>query len=134
MNCSTQGLPVHHQLLEFTQTHVQCHPAISSSVVPFSSCPQSLPVSGSFPMSGECKAHTGRYCLAHKVPQYPGELLDHGTQYSTKSTLSASNTANFCFFLFFYSFMYYLKFYVSINIIWGNKAIFILEEKELPLP
>ena len=28
-----------------------CHPAISFSVVPFSSCPQSLPASGSFPMS-----------------------------------------------------------------------------------
>ena len=28
-----------------------CHPAISSSVVPFSSCPQSLPVSESFPES-----------------------------------------------------------------------------------
>ena len=28
-----------------------CHPAISSSVVPFSSCPQSLPVSESFPRS-----------------------------------------------------------------------------------
>ena len=28
-----------------------CHPAISSSIVPFSSCPQSLPASGSFPMS-----------------------------------------------------------------------------------
>ena len=28
-----------------------CHPAISSSGVPFSSCPQSLPASGSFPMS-----------------------------------------------------------------------------------
>ena len=28
-----------------------CHPAISSSVVPFSSCPQSLPVSESFPVS-----------------------------------------------------------------------------------
>ena len=28
-----------------------CHPAISSSVAPFSSCPQSLPASGSFPMS-----------------------------------------------------------------------------------
>ena len=28
-----------------------CHPAISSSVVPFSSCPQSLPASGSSPMS-----------------------------------------------------------------------------------
>ena len=28
-----------------------CHPPISSSVVPFSSCPQSIPASGSFPMS-----------------------------------------------------------------------------------
>ena len=28
-----------------------CHPAISSSVVPFSSCLQSFPISGSFPMS-----------------------------------------------------------------------------------
>ena len=121
MNCSKPGLPVHHQLPEFTQnsenppryikeymffrctpwspfshsfcselwkiqfssvqslSHVQlfatpwiaahqaslsitnsrsslrlsrwCHPAISSSVVPFSSCPQSLPASESFPMS-----------------------------------------------------------------------------------
>ena len=28
-----------------------CHPTISSSVIPFSSCPQSLPATGSFPMS-----------------------------------------------------------------------------------
>ena len=28
-----------------------CHPAISSSVIPFSSCPQTLPASESFPMS-----------------------------------------------------------------------------------
>ena len=28
-----------------------CHPAISSSIVPFSSCPQSLPASESFPTS-----------------------------------------------------------------------------------
>ena len=28
-----------------------CHPVVSSSVVPFSSCPQSLPASESFPMS-----------------------------------------------------------------------------------
>ena len=53
MNRSMPGLPVHHHLLEFIQTHVHqwCHPAISSSVVPFSSCLQSLPASGSFPMS-----------------------------------------------------------------------------------
>ena len=28
-----------------------CHPTISSSVIPFSSCPQSFPASGSFPVS-----------------------------------------------------------------------------------
>ena len=28
-----------------------CHPTISSSIVPFSSCPQSFPASGSFQMS-----------------------------------------------------------------------------------
>ena len=41
--------PPYQQLPEFTQTHVHrrewCHPAILSSVVPFSSCPQSLPAS-----------------------------------------------------------------------------------------
>ena len=52
MNRSTPGLPVHHQLPEFTKTHVhRVHDAISSSVIPFSSCPQSLPASESFPVS-----------------------------------------------------------------------------------
>ena len=52
MNHSTLGLPVHHQLPKLTQTHVhRVGDAISSSVVYFSSCPQSLPASGSFPMS-----------------------------------------------------------------------------------
>ena len=31
-----------------------CHPIISSSVIPFSSCPQSFPASGSFQMSQFC--------------------------------------------------------------------------------
>ena len=57
MNCSTPGLHVHHQLPESTQTHVHlnqwCHPTISFSDVPFSSCPQSFSASGSFPMSGQ---------------------------------------------------------------------------------
>ena len=54
MNRTTPGLPVHHHLLEFTQTHVhRVRDAIQPShpVVPFSSCPQSLPASESFPMS-----------------------------------------------------------------------------------
>ena len=55
MNRSMPGLPVHHQLPEFTQTHIHrvgdaiqpSHPLLS----PLTSCPQSLPASGSFPMS-----------------------------------------------------------------------------------
>ena len=55
MNLSTPGLPVHHQLLEFTQTHVRrvgdaiqpSHPLLS----PSPPAPQSLPGSESFPMS-----------------------------------------------------------------------------------
>ena len=43
MDCSTPGLPVHHQLPEFTQIHVHwVGDAISTSVVPFS-CLQSFP-------------------------------------------------------------------------------------------
>ena len=78
MDCSTPGFSVLHYLLESEQTpgdseglqHTRllcpslspgvcsdscplnwCHPTISSSVIPFSSCPQSFPASGSFPMS-----------------------------------------------------------------------------------
>ena len=38
-------------LLKFISIDRWCHPAISSSVIPFSSCPQSFPASRSFPMS-----------------------------------------------------------------------------------
>ena len=52
IDCSTPGLPVHHQLPEFTQTYVhRCHPTIPSSVIPFSSHLQSFSASGAFPMS-----------------------------------------------------------------------------------
>ena len=54
-NCSTPGLPVHHQLPEFTQNHIHrvgdaiqtSHPLSS----PLLLLPQSLPASESFPMS-----------------------------------------------------------------------------------
>ena len=55
MDCNTSGFPVHHQLLELASNSCPvsrwCHPTISSSVVPFSSCHQSFPTSASFPMS-----------------------------------------------------------------------------------
>ena len=54
-DCSTPGLPFLHHLPELAHTHVYwvsdaIHPVLSS-VASFSSCPQSFPVSGSFPMS-----------------------------------------------------------------------------------
>ena len=52
VNCSS---PVHHQLPKLAQNScpwtLWCHPTISSSIVPFSSCLQSFPASESFPMS-----------------------------------------------------------------------------------
>ena len=59
-----------------------CHPAISSSIVPFSSCPQSLPASESFPMSqlfawgGQS---TGVSAWASFLPKKSqGDLLQNG--------------------------------------------------------
>ena len=54
MGCSIPDFSVLHQLPELDQTHVHwvwCHPTILSSVIPFSSYFQSLPASGSFPMT-----------------------------------------------------------------------------------
>ena len=55
MDYSMPGLPVHHQLPEFTPDSCPlrrwCHPAISSSVVAFSSHLQSFPASESLPLN-----------------------------------------------------------------------------------
>ena len=48
-----------------------CHPAISSSVVPFSSCPQSLPTSGSFPMSQLFAWHGQRIGVSASASVFP---------------------------------------------------------------
>ena len=48
-----------------------CHPAISSSVVPFSSCPQSLPASESFPMSQLFTRSDQSIYLVHKYGYSP---------------------------------------------------------------
>ena len=46
--CPSPTTGVHPNLCPFSRW---CHPTISSSVIPFSSCPQSFPASGSFPTS-----------------------------------------------------------------------------------
>ena len=54
-----------------------CHPAISSSVVPFSSCPQSFPASGSFQWvnSSYQGAKTLEFQLQHQSFQWLSELI-----------------------------------------------------------
>ena len=51
MDCSTPGVPIHHQLLGVYPNSCPwsrcCHPTISSSVVPSSFCLQSFPALGS---------------------------------------------------------------------------------------
>ena len=76
MNCSTPGLPVHHQLLEFTQTHVRwvsdaiqpSHPLLSpSSPAPNPSQHQSFPMSQLFAWGGQI---TGVSASASFLPEY----------------------------------------------------------------
>ena len=55
MDCSTPGIPVLSPIPGVYSNSCPlrrwCHPTISCSVIPFSSCLQSFPASGSFPMS-----------------------------------------------------------------------------------
>ena len=54
IDCSTPGFPVHHQLQELTQTHVQPSVMLSNHLILchlLSSCLQPFPASGSFLMS-----------------------------------------------------------------------------------
>ena len=90
MNRSTPGLPVHHQLPEFTQTHIlrvsdAIQPSISSSVVPFSSCPQSLPASESFPMS-QIFAWGGQSTGVSALASFPPEMQNKNNNKVTLHT------------------------------------------------
>ena len=71
MNCSTPGLPVHHQLPEFTQTHVHW---LSDAIQP--SHPLSLPS----PPALNLSQHQGLYqCVSssHPVAKVLGFQLQH---------------------------------------------------------
>ena len=53
-----------------------CHPTISSSVIPFSSCPQSFPVSGSFQMSQHFTSHGRRIEVSASASVLPMNIQD----------------------------------------------------------
>ena len=76
MHCSTPGCPSQYSRAFSNSCPLsqRCHPPISTSVIPFFSCFQSFPTSGSFPMSQpfesrwlsgkepdcQCRRHKGR--------------------------------------------------------------------------
>ena len=85
MDCSTPGFPVQHARAcsNSCPSTWWCHSIISSSVVPFSSCLQSFPASGSFPMSHFIAAITNS--LYSKWPSLPWghhSLFDKLGEYS----------------------------------------------------
>ena len=53
-----------------------CHPTISSSVVPFSSCPQSFPASGSFPVTQLFTSGGQSIGISASVPVLPLNIQD----------------------------------------------------------
>ena len=53
-----------------------CHPAILSSLVPFSSCPQSLPAPGSFPMSQHFAWGGQSFGVSASAPVLPTNTQD----------------------------------------------------------
>ena len=72
MDCSTPGFPVLYHFTGFAETHI--HPTISSSVVLFSSCLQSFPASGSFPVS--CLFASGGQTFGASASVLPMNIQD----------------------------------------------------------
>ena len=80
MDCSMPGFPVHHQLPELAQTQCSlswwCYSIVSSSVIPFSSCLESFPVSGSFPVSPFLASGGQRIGVLASVSVLPVNIQD----------------------------------------------------------
>ena len=82
MNCSTPGLPVHHQLLEFTQTHVH---RLSDAIQP------SHPLSSSSPPAPNPSQHQGLFQWvnsSHEVAKVLEFQLQHQSfQWTSRTDL-----------------------------------------------
>ena len=79
MGCSMPGLPVHHQLLEFTQTHIHWVSdaiQLSHPVIAFSSHIQSFPASGSFQISQFFTSGSQRIVLSVSTSVLPMNIQD----------------------------------------------------------
>ena len=90
-----------------------CHAAISSSVVPFS-CPQSLPASGSFPMS-QLFAWSGQsigVSVLFNIKKYAVNVFKFP---GSKQIRNAAISFSFLSFFFFFFFLTFLKLFFYIQ-------------------
>ena len=74
-----------------------CHPTISSSFVPFSSCPQSFPASGSFPMSQLFTSggqSTGVSASSSVLPMNTQDWSPCSPRHSQESSPTSQNKTN----------------------------------------
>ena len=81
-------------LLKLMSIELCCHPTISSSVTRFSSCPQSFPASGSFPMSqlfASGGQSIGSSALASVLPFGCSDMV---SSHTVKWTVSAVTVGN----------------------------------------
>ena len=105
MNCSTPGFPVHHQLPEFTQTHVHW---VSDAIQP------SRSLSAPSPPSFNLSQHQGLFqwvsSLFASGGQWSCKELDRTKQLSQLEFYKSYSGVTFCvvFFSFFFSFLKYL--------------------------
>ena len=91
--CSSPTPGVHSDSRPLSQW---CHLAISSSVVPFSSCPQSLPASESFPSLTNQKSGSHSRCLLFPHIKEPPSSIVSTSQTSLESfSLSPGSSPSF---------------------------------------
>ena len=81
MNCSTPGLPVHHQLLEFTQTHV--HP-VSDAIQP------SHPLSSPSPPAPSPAQHQGLFQSVNSLHEV-AKVLEFQPQHQSFQWISRTD-------------------------------------------
>ena len=72
MNCSTPGLPVHHQLLEFTQTHVH---RVGDVIQPIDNFQRNWRTTKDFDL-------TSHFCYCCSVPKSCPTLQPRGLQHT----------------------------------------------------
>ena len=96
-------LPCPHYLPELAQIHVPlswwCHPTISSSVTPFSTCPQSFLALGSFPMSwlfasGGQTYYPKIHAYVEIFDTHHGEYFDHHVLWGLKIKLTVETVTH----------------------------------------